>query len=76
MPRARLSEEEKVKRRTEAQAKYHQGHKEQLREQRAAAHKRYYEKNLEAILMRDHEKRRQDRELLKAAKEHWPKVGP
>ena len=69
MPRARLSEEEKVKRRAEAQAKYHQAHKEQLREQRQAAYRRYYARNRGAILERNREKRRQDRELLKAAKE-------
>ena len=67
MPRARLSEEEKVKRRTEAQAKYRQAHKEQLREQRQAQKTRYRARSREAILERNLEKIRQDRELLKAA---------
>ena len=66
--RVLLTEEEKVKRRAETQQKYYLANKEALRPQRQAAGRRHYQLHKEELNRYATERRRQERELLKAAK--------
>ena len=63
-----LTEEEKVKRRAETQRRYYLANKEALRPQRQAAARKRYQLHKEELNRYATGRRRQERELLKAAK--------
>ena len=63
-----LSPEERAKRRAETQRKYFLANKEALRPQRQAANRRYYNRHKDELNGYARERRRQERELINAAK--------
>ena len=67
-PRVLLTEEEKVKRRSETQHRYYLANKEALRPQRQAAARKRYQLHKEELNRYATERRRRERELLRAAK--------
>ena len=66
--RALLSPEEKAKRRAETQRKYYLANKEAHRPMRNASNRRYYERHKEELNRYASERRRQERQLINAAK--------
>ena len=67
--RPRLSDEERVQRRRESQAKWYAAHGHERREKHYAANKAYYQRNREAILERLRVKRLEAKAVKKAAEE-------